>query len=311
MVERDRLLGKQAISARVHQVLNGYKIRPYYQLRIRDDGFDFKVDTGKMAAAAQARARGNAESAHQQLSRWKKHRKKIDRKLERIRQRIGKGQLHGKDKIGLRVGKVLNRYQVGKHFKLDISNHEFDFEIDPKKVAEEAALDGIYVIRTSLVKERMGAEDTVRSYKLLTQIERAFRSFKTIDLKVRPIHHRLEKRVQAHIFVCMLAYYVEYHMIEAWRPLLFCDEDQEAKAGRDPVAPARRSEQALRKVHSKMLDDGSPVDSFRTLLSHLGKIVRNTCRRKGAKPHEATFEITTTPDPKQRNAYDLLNTITV
>jgi hypothetical protein len=235
----------------------------------------------------------------------------IDRKLERIRQRIGKGQLHGKDKIGLRVGKVLNRYKVGKHFKLDITDHGFDYAIDGTKVAEEAAIDGIYVIRTSLPKERMEAEDTVRSYKLLTQIECAFRSFKTLDLKVRPIHHRLAKRVRAHIFVCMLAYYVEYHMIEAWRPLLFCDEDQEARAGRDPVAPARRSEQALRKVHAKKLEDGSPVHSFRTLLSHLGTIVRNQCRRKGAKAHEAIFEITTTPNPKQRQAYDLLKNINV
>jgi transposase len=311
LVERGRLLGKQALSARLYKVLNGYQIRRYYQLKIRDDGFEFKVDTESMAADAEARAGGNAELAHQQLSRWKQHREMIDRKLERIRQRIGKGRLHGKDKIGLRVGKVLNRYKVGKHFKLDITDHGFDYAIDGTKVAEEAAIDGIYVIRTSLPKERMEAEDTVRSYKLLTQIECAFRSFKTLDLKVRPIHHRLAKRVRAHIFVCMLAYYVEYHMIEAWRPLLFCDEDQEARAGRDPVAPARRSEQALRKVHAKKLEDGSPVHSFRTLLSHLGTIVRNQCRRKGAKAHEAIFEITTTPNPKQRQAYDLLKNINV
>ncbi len=311
LVERGRLLGKQALSAQVHKALEGYQIRRYYRFEFRDDGFEFKVDTAGMAADAEAKACGNAELVHRQLSRWQKHRLKIDRKLERIRQRIGKGRLHGKDKIGLRVGKVLNRYKVGKHFKLDITDHGFDYAIDEEKVAEEAAIDGIYVIRTSLSKERMEAEDTVRSYKLLTQIERAFRSFKTLDLKVRPIHHRLATRVRAHIFVCMLAYYVEYHMIEAWRPLLFCDEDQEARAGRDPVAPARRSKQALRKVHARKLEDGSPVHSLRTLLSHLATIVRNQCRRKGAKAHEAIFEITTTPNPKQQQAYDLLKNITV
>ncbi len=157
----------------------------------------------------------------------------------------------------------------------------------------------------------MNTEDTVRSYKLLTQIERAFRSFKTMDLKVRPIHHRLENRVRAHFFLCMLAYYVEWHMIEAWRPLLFCDEDQDAKASRDPVAPAKRSDAALRKVRSRKLEDGSRVHSFRTLLSHLASIVRNSCRRKGAGPNTATFDMTTTTNPKQQTAFDLLNTITL
>jgi len=311
MVERDRLLGKDAISAEVSRVLDGYKIRKYYKVTIRDDGFEYEVDTGKIAADAQALASGKAELAQKQLSRSNKHIEKIDKKLERIRLRIGKGKLHGKDKIGLRVGKVLNRFKVGKHFLLDIDDKIFEYAIDQKKVDQEAALDGIYVIRTSLSKERMETEDAVRSYKLLTQVERAFRSFKTIDLKVRPIHHRLENRVRAHIFLCMLAYYVEWHMIEAWRPLLFCDEDQNAKTGRDPVAPAKRSESAFRKVHSRKLDDDSQVHSFRTLLSSLSKIVRNKCRRKGAKPHEAIFEITTTPDPKQQQALDLLKNISV
>ena len=153
----------------------------------------------------------------------------------------GRGQLHGKDKIGVRVGKVLNKYKVGKHFTLDIRDNSFSFEIDDTKVTAEAALDGFYVIRTSLAEQRMKTDDLVRSYKLLTQVERAFRSFKNIDLKVRPIRHRRENRVRAHIFLCMLSYYVLWHMMEAWRPLLFADEDQQAKAKRDPVAPAKRS----------------------------------------------------------------------
>ena len=144
---------------------------------------------------------------------------------------------------------------------LQIRDDGFDFHIDEHKVASEATLDGIYVIRTSVPEQRLSPDDTVRCYKSLSQVERAFRSIKTIDLKVRPIRHRLETRVRAHIFLCMLAYYVEWHMREAWRPLLFCDEDQEAKKTRDPVAPAKRSEAALRKIRSKKLDDGTEAHS--------------------------------------------------
>ena len=171
--------------------------------------------------------------------------------LEKVRRMVGHGRLRGQDKIGVRVGKVVNKYKVAKHFRLTIEDARFDFDIDTDRVAAEAALDGIYVLRTSLPEERLSAEETVRSYKRLTQVERAFRSLKTVDLDIRPIYHRLEHRVRAHIFLCMLVYYVLWHMLEAWRPLLFCDEDQHAKATRDPVAPATRSEAALRKVHAK------------------------------------------------------------
>ena len=133
------------------------------------------------------------------------------------------------------MGKVLNKYKVGKHFQLHIEEDRFDFEIDPEKVQAEAALDGLYVVRTSLPQETLDAAQTVLSYKLLGSVERAFRSFKTMDLNVRPIHHRLAQRVRAHIFLCLLAYYVLWHLLEAWRPLLFADEDLEAKKPRDPV----------------------------------------------------------------------------
>ena len=249
--------------------------------------------------------------ANKRLQRWKRHMGTIVKQLERIRQRIGRGQLHGKDKIGVRVGKVLNKYKVGKHFKLDIRDDSFSFEIDDTKVTTEAALDGIYVIRISLAEQRMKTDDTVRSYKLLTQVERAFRSFKSMDLKVRPIRHRRENRVRAHIFLCMLAYYVLWHMMEVWRPLVFSDEEQQAKAERDPVASAQRSDAALRKIHTKKLDDGRPASSFRTLLRLLSNIVRNKCRRPEAGPDEPTFDVTTTPDSKQQRAYDLLKGITV
>ena len=229
--------------------------------------------------------------------------------LETVRGMVGRGTLKGREAIGVRVGKVVNKYKVAKHVRLEIHDDRFEFQIDEARVAAEAALDGIYVIRTSVPPERLAAADAVRHYKRLSDVERAFRSLKTIDLKVRPIHHRLESRVRAHIFLCLLAYYVEWHMREAWRPLLFSDEDQAAKLTRDPVAPATRSAAALRKVHTKVLDDGTPVHSFSTLLKDLSRIVRNVCRPRGAEPEAPTFEIVTTPHPTQQRAYDLLKTI--
>ena len=168
--------------------------------------------------------------------------------LDKIRERVERGALEGAAKIGVKVGRVLDKYKVAKHFELTITDTAVKYQILESQVAAEAALDGIYVIRTALPKKQMSAPEAVRSYKALTQVERAFRSLKTVDLKIRPIHHWREGRVRAHIFLCMLAYYVEWHLIEAWRPLLFADEDQAAKTKRDPVAPAKRSEAALDKV---------------------------------------------------------------
>ncbi|MEA3292683.1 MAG: IS1634 family transposase, partial [Pseudomonadota bacterium] len=167
--------------------------------------------------------------------------------LGKVRGRVARGYLKDAEKIGVRVGRVINRYKMVKHFKLEIEEHQFSFEIDAEKVGAEAALDGIYVIRTSLADE-LSAADAVRHYKALSQVERAFRSIKTMDLEVRPIHHYQEQRVRAHLFLCMLAYYVKWHMLEAWRPLLFADEDQQAKRERDPVAPAERSAGAVTKT---------------------------------------------------------------
>jgi hypothetical protein len=235
------------------------------------------------------------------------------RELEKVRGLVERGKLKGKGKaeIGVRVGKVINKYKMSKHIVLDIQDGRFDFHVDEKKVAAETALDGIYVIRTSLKEERSSAEDTVRHYKNLTLIERAYRSFKTVDLHTRPIRHRTEDRVRSHIFLCMLAGYVEWYVREAWRELLFCDEDQEAKKTRDPVAPAKRSGAALRKVHARTLDDGSEVHSFQTLLARLSQIVRNLCRVRSMGPGAPTFEVVTTPDAKQRRAYELLERIEV
>lgn len=233
------------------------------------------------------------------------------KELDQVRRMVGRSSLEGQDAIGVRVGKVINRYKVAKHVDLSIRDDGFDYSINEERVAAEAILDGIYVIRTRVKKEGLTAEDAVRDYKRLTQVERAFRSLKTVDLNVRPIRHHLENRVRAHIFLCMLAYYVTWHMVEAWRPLLFADEDQEARKSRDPVAPAKRSQAAEAKAASHLLDDGTPVHSLETLIKELSGIVRNICRRRGAAAGEPTFDIVTTPNAKQQRAFDLLESIRV
>lgn len=214
-----------------------------------------------------------------------------------------KKPLRGKDQIGLRVGKVLGRFKMGKHFVLHISEESFRYERDEAKIAREAALDGIYVIRTSVPAEKLSAEDTVRAYKGLSRIERAFRSMKTVDLKVRPIHHHLADRVKAHVFLCMLAYYVEWHMRRSLAPLLFGDDDRPLPDG-SPVKPAARSEAADQKAKNKQLPDGTPVQSFQGILRDLATLAKNTVRSKAAG--EATFEMLTQPTPLQKKAFELL-----
>jgi hypothetical protein len=228
--------------------------------------------------------------------------------LERIQRRVASGRLRGRAEIGMCVGRVINQYKVAKHFKVTITDATVQFGRRADRIATEAALDGIYVIRTNVGAATLPAADAVRHYKALSQVERAFRSLKTVDLQIRPIHHHLPDRVRSHIFLCMLAYYVEWHMREAWRPILFADEDQAAKATRDPVAPAKRSPAAERKVATHPLADGTTVHSFRTVLQDLATIVRNVCRMHGHE-HAATFTVTTTPTPEQRRAYDLLKQI--
>jgi hypothetical protein len=232
-----------------------------------------------------------------------------ERNLDKVKARVKAAKLTGRDQIGLRVGRVVNQYKVAKHFELAIGENTFSFGRKSDSVAAEAALDGIYIIRTSVPAAQMDAPQCVRNYKSLANVERAFRSLKTIDLKVRPIHHRLADRVRAHILLCMLAYYVEWHMREAWRELMFADTDSQAKATRDPVAPAKRSKTALAKVARHTLDDGTPAHSFATLLDELATIVRNTCRTPRAGPDAPSFEILTTPNPKQKRALELIEQI--
>ena len=229
-----------------------------------------------------------------------------EKNLEKIKLRVATAKLVGADKIGVAVGKVVNQYKVAKHFELTITDDSFTFARLAQAIAAEAALDGLYIIRTSVKAQRMDAPTCVRTYKSLAQVERAFRSIKMMDLKVRPIHHHLEDRVRSHIFLCMLAYYVEWHMRQVWRELMFADEDQADKLVRDPVAPATRSDVAMKKVLSLTLEDGSPVHSFQTLMATLQSIVHNTCRTPGGALDAPTFEIITTPNHTQKRALELI-----
>jgi hypothetical protein len=251
-----------------------------------------------------------------QLARLRAHKREAllgatETALAKIKARVDAAKLAGQDAIGVCVGKGVNQYKVAKHFALEIGETTFAFRRKADSIAAEAALDGLYIIRTSVPANEMQAADCVRNYKSLANVERAFRSLKTVDLKVRPIHHRLADRVRSHIFLCMLAYYVEWHMREAWRELMFADPDQAAKATRDPVAPAARSGVALDKVARHRLDDGSPAHSFATLMAELATIVRNTCRTPQTAETATTFDILTTPNPKQQRALGLLGQITL
>jgi transposase len=214
--------------------------------------------------------------------------------------------LRGKQNIGVRAGKILNRYKMGKHFELRIEEDGFHYKRKEANIEREQSLDGIYVIRTSVKADALSGEQVVASYKSLSGVERAFRSLKTVDLNVRPIHHRLPDRVRAHILLCMLAYYVEWHMRQLLAPLLFDDHDKpQARAARaSVVAPAQRSAVALRKAAAKKTDDGFPVHSFQTLLGDMATIAKNRIRPTDEKL--PAFDMLTTPTALQQRAFDLL-----
>jgi hypothetical protein len=216
-----------------------------------------------------------------------------------------KRALRGKDKIGLRVGKVLGRFKMAKHFEMTITDTAFTYGRKQKAIDAEAALDGIYVLRTSVPKDVLDTADTVRAYKDLAKVERAFRCLKTVDLHVRPIHHRLEERVRAHVFLCMLAYSVEWHMRCAWAPLLFAEDDPQGAAQRrgSPVKPARRSASTEAKALTKKTSEGETVHRFRGLLEHLATLTKNTIQPAGDLP---CFDRLTAPTPLQQKAFDLL-----
>jgi hypothetical protein len=239
-------------------------------------------------------------------------RRELLQATEQALTKVGKQVVRRKKKplkeaeIALKVGKVLGRYKMGKHFLYTIGEGKFQWSRREQTIEQEAKLDGIYVIRTSESEERLSAADTVRSYKSLAQVERAFRTLKGMDLRIRPIHHRTEDHVRAHIFLCMLAFYVEWHMRQALAPLLFEDEElAQNRTRRDPVAPAQASDSAKTKKADRVTPDGFPVHSFDTLLRELATRCRNTCRIP-SDPSGTTFQQLTEATPLQARAFQLL-----
>ena len=226
------------------------------------------------------------------------------REIEEATQRP-KRPLRGKTKIALGVGKIINRYKMAKHFLLEIEEESFRFHRNDEKINAEAMLDGLYVIRTSVPAETLEPEQTVGAYKGLSKVERAFRCMKTIDLEVRPIYHHLEDRVRAHVFLCMLCYYVEWHFRSALAPLLFDDHDREAAEAlrKSIVAPAPRSDAARQKDQSKRTTEGLPVHSMQTLLSDLGTLCKNLVQIHGTN---SQFYQLTQATELQRRAFQLL-----
>lgn len=225
--------------------------------------------------------------------------------LDKIITAVDAGRLKDPAKIGLRVGRVANRYKMAKHFTLDIEEGHFSYHRLTNTIATEAALDGIYVIRTSVEQADLTAPEVVEAYKALAGVERLFRSLKTVDLKIRPIHHRLEKRVRAHTFICLLAAYLVFHLRAAWAPLTFKDEDPPERS--DPVGPARRSVGANTKASRHTTASGEPIHSFRSLLDHLATLTRNQVSIPN-HPEIPPFDQLATPTELQRQAFELLDT---
>jgi Transposase DDE domain len=227
-------------------------------------------------------------------------------KLGPIQERVAQGKLTEAGKIGVAVGKVINQHKVGKHFEVEIADGRLRIARKEPAIAEEAALDGIYVLRTSVSEDRLPTAEVVRSYKRLSKVERAFRSLKSIDHQIRPVHHYSDDRVRAHVFLCMLAYYLRWHLEQAWAPLLF--KDEEPPLAEDPVAPARRSAAAQLKASSQRLPDGTPAHSLRTLLRELATLTRNRVRALDADGAE--FEMLATPTSLQARALALIGSKT-
>jgi transposase len=226
-----------------------------------------------------------------------------ERGLAEIAERVKRGTLTGADQIGLAVGPVLKRYRVKKHFTVQITDTSLAYQRKSDQIAAEAALDGFYVLRTSVPAQTLQTAEVVRAYKGLEAVERAFGTFKGPELEIRPIHHRLEDRVRAHVLLCMLAYYLTWHLKAAWAPLLFADEHRPVAS--DPVAKAARSAHAHHKAQTKRTATGEPCHSYTTLLAELATITRNTIRPAGTT---ATFDKHTEPTPLQQRALDLAAT---
>ncbi len=246
--------------------------------------------------------------AHDRARRREELLSRTEKELKGIQDSVNRETrpLHGKDQIGLKVGGLLNRFNVGRFFDLTITDHRFAFHRKEAQIHEDAALDGFYVIRTSLDKQTMDAAETVMAYKGLAKVETAFKQMKTEDLEIRPIYHRLADRVKAHVFLCMLAYYVEWHLRRDLAPLLFGEGDSRlAEAQRkSPVEPARPSAPTKAKRGRKRTEEGFMVHNFRDLLRDLASLSLCTCQATGSKL--PPFKRYTQPSPYQKRAFDLL-----
>src|ERR1035437_7806659 len=223
--------------------------------------------------------------------------------LAKIVAAVAAGTLAGAGKIGMRVGKVIGRFKMAKHCTLDITNDRFVFTRNQDAITAEAALDGLYVIRTTVGPEQMNPAKVVATYKSLVRVERDFRSLKAIDVDLRPIHHYTETRVRAHVFICMLAAHLAWHLRQAWAPLTFTDEQRPDPA--DPVAPAQRSHAADHKAATKTTTDDQPATSFTPLLDHLAALPRNPLRVAGHD--ESGFDLLAIPPPTGRRAFELIS----
>ncbi|HEY5183828.1 MAG TPA: IS1634 family transposase [Actinomycetes bacterium] len=226
-----------------------------------------------------------------------------DTELAKITTAVSAGRLHGAGKIGIRVGKVVGRYKMAKHYTWTITDDAFSYTRNQHAIEAEAALDGIYVVRTSVPAADLATEQVVATYKSLSRVERDFRSIKSIDLDLRPIHHWTEPRVRAHVFICMLAAYLTWHLRAAWAPLTFTDENRPHPA--DPVAPAKRSTAADAKAATKTTTDDLPARSFTNLLDHLATLTRADLRY-GETDASPTVPTLAQPTPTQRRAFELL-----
>jgi hypothetical protein len=238
--------------------------------------------------------------AHERARKREQLLSATERGLAEISERVQRGTLTGADQIGLAVGPALKRYRVKKHFRVQITDTTFTCQRKQQQIDQEAALDGIYVLRTNVPDGELDSGEVVRSYKELKHVERAFRTFKGPELEIRPIHHRLEDRVRAHVFLCMLAYYLTWHLRQAWTPLIFKDETPPAQP--DPVAKASRSAQARRKAQTKRTATGEVAHSYKSLLAELATLTRNTIRLPGTP---ATFHRLATATPIQARALEL------
>src|SRR6266508_1744799 len=220
-----------------------------------------------------------------------------ERDLGEIAEHVNRDTLSRQNKIKLTIGPALKRHRMNKHFEIQITNTSFTYQRKTDQITAEAALDGFYVLRTSVDAQTLQTGEVVRAYKGLEQVERAFGTFKRPELEIRPIHHRLEDRVRAHVLLCMLAYYLTWHLRAAWAPLLFADEHPPINA--DPVAKATRSTHAEQKAQTKRTATGEPCHSYRSLIAELATLTRNTIRPAGTT---ATFHKDTEPTPLHRRA---------